>query len=164
MPIPLISITTPSYNRPETLLRLLKSIDATDAQSIEIVVCEDKAPKRDEVRATVESFKATSRYTVRYIENEQNLGYDRNIKECLRVANGTYVVYMGDDDEFVAGALDKLIAFLKANPQVRYVLRSYYLVHADGKTERFRPTSRSSGRVSSSPDSPSTARARYRFL
>ena len=46
----LFSICIPSYNRPAEIRRLLDSIDTMYVDGIEIVICEDKAPKRLEVR------------------------------------------------------------------------------------------------------------------
>ena len=67
METPFLSICIPSYNRPQTLLRLLRTID-TKAKDVQIVICEDKAPKRLEVRAAVEEFKKETSYDVKYIE------------------------------------------------------------------------------------------------
>ena len=81
-----VSICIPSYNRPEELYRLLKSIDCK-AEGVEVLVCEDKAPKRDKVRAAVERFKTETDLYVKYVENEVNCGYDRNLRECIKNAD-----------------------------------------------------------------------------
>jgi glycosyltransferase involved in cell wall biosynthesis len=134
----LISICIPNYNRPNELLRLLKSIDSTQTNEIEIVICEDKSPKMLEVREKVKDFRKNTRYTVNYIENEVNLGYDKNIRACASNAKGDWIVYMGNDDEFVSGALDKLIAFLKDHAELGYVLKSHFYIHKNNKKEKFR--------------------------
>ncbi len=120
---PFISICIPSYNRPQTLLRLLRSIDTT-ADDIQIVICEDKAPKRPEVRAVVEEFKKETHYEVKYIENEVNKGYDWNIRDFITQADGEYNIYMGDDDGFIPGKLDEVITFLRGHREIGYMLRS----------------------------------------
>lgn len=120
---PFVSICIPSYNRPQQLLRLLRSID-THADDIQIVICEDKAPKRLEVRAVVEEFKKESRYEVKYIENEVNKGYDWNIRDFITQADGEYNIYMGDDDGFIPGKLDEVITFLRKHREIGYMLRS----------------------------------------
>lgn len=66
-----ISICIPSYNRPEDLKRLLESVDSKN-DNVEIVIREDKAPLRQEVRRVVDDFKRTTKYKVTYIENEIN--------------------------------------------------------------------------------------------
>ena len=120
---PFLSICIPSYNRPGPLLRLLRTID-TKAEDVQIVICEDKAPKRLEVRAAVEEFKKETRYEVKYIENEVNKGYDWNIRDFITQADGEYNMYMGDDDGFIPGALDQMITFLREHRELGYVMRS----------------------------------------
>ena len=119
---PLISVCIPSYNRPNELLRLLRTIDSNPDET-QIVICEDNAPKRLEVRERVKEFINESKYVVKYIENEQNKGYDWNVRDFITLAEGEYIVYCDDDGAFVPGALDKMIAFLKEHSEVGYVLR-----------------------------------------
>ena len=121
----LISICIPSYNRPETLGRLLRSVDTKYTDKVQIVICEDKAPKRLEVRAVVEAFKAETKYDVKYVENEPNLGHGKNFRQCVKQADGEYVTYMGDDDVFEPGKLDGFIEWLDQNRQLGYVLRAW---------------------------------------
>lgn len=133
-----VSICIPSYNRPKELLRLLESIDCTADRGVQIVICEDMAPKRLEVHAAVESFKKKTQYSVKYIENEVNKGYDGNIRSFITHCDGKYIIYMGDDDLFIPGQLDDYFKFLKENKQLGYVLRSYRNHYANGDTEYYR--------------------------
>ena len=134
----LISICIPSYNRPLELKRLLESIDTKNSEIIQIVVCEDKSPARQEVAKVVEDFKTASKYQVKYIENEVNLGYDKNLKALINNADGEYIMYMGDDDMFIPNALDQYIEFLLKNKDCGYILRSYRNIYKDGSEEYFR--------------------------
>lgn len=132
-----LSICVPSYNRPEQLEKLLLSIDG-NPDNLEIVICEDCAPKRVEVRAIVEKFTKRTKYPVVYEENEVNLGYDGNFRRLIEIASGRFVLFLGDDDWFKAGALDGYISFLEANRDVGYVLRSHFALHPGGALEPFR--------------------------
>lgn len=129
----LISICIPSYNRPETLDRLLHSVDTKYKDKVQIVVCEDKAPKRLEVRKAVEDYKVDSPYDVKYVENEPNLGHGKNFRQCVKQADGEYVTYMGDDDAFIAGKLDGFVEWLSENRQLGYVLRAWVSSHGEFK-------------------------------
>lgn len=133
----LLSICIPSYNRPESILQLLQSIDA-NPDMIEIVIAEDAAPLRDMVRSNVKQFKDRSNYIIHYHENEQNLGYDANIRNLIGLANGDFVLFMGDDDLFKQGALQDFLIFLQANQKYNYILRSYEIEHPDGAIEIFK--------------------------
>lgn len=117
-----VSICVPSYNRPKELLRLLRTIDC-DPKDVQIVICEDHAPKRLEVRESVDAYRREFVYQIKYIENEVNKGYDWNIRDFITCADGEYIIYMGDDDGFVPHALDKFIAFLKQHRELGYILR-----------------------------------------
>lgn len=133
-----VSILIPSYNRPGTLLRLLNSIDVV-RPDIEIVICEDNSPLRTEIRNVVNSFtQAHPEITLLYIENESNLGYDKNLRQLINNAEGEYVVFMGDDDMFIPKALDKYIGFLIQHRHCGYILRSYRNIYKDGSIQYFR--------------------------
>ncbi|MBT3721757.1 MAG: glycosyltransferase family 2 protein [Gammaproteobacteria bacterium] len=134
---PILSICIPSYNRPKQLAELLQTIDC-NISDIEVVICEDLAPKRVEVRAVIEDFINSSDLSVHYFENEYNLGFDGNIRRLVECAHGEYVMFMGDDDLFVGDALDNFIAFIKINRDKKYILRTYLTMHDDGQTEYFR--------------------------
>ena len=135
----LISICIPSYNRPKEIGRLLNSIDSdyyTD--QLEIVICEDKAPRRLEVREVVQEFKDSSQYIVNYIENEENCGYDKNLRNLINNAHGEYILFMGDDDMFIPGRLDGFITYVKKHRDCGYILRCYQNVAVDGSVAEFK--------------------------
>lgn len=134
----LISICIPSYDRPQTLHRLLKTIDINNVDAIEIIICEDFSSKRKEINKQVEEFKKEIKYKIVYKENEKNLGYDRNLKELIKNASGEWIIFMGDDDVFVPGALDKFESFLEKHNDLGYVLRAHDTVYKDGYVEKFR--------------------------
>ena len=134
----LISIAIPSYNRPSELFRLLSSIDSTQSEKLEIIICEDKSPNRDQINSEVMKFISQTNYKVKYFENEINLGYDKNLKELISKSSGNFIVFMGDDDTFLPCALDKLIEFLEQNNTIGYVLKSHQHIFKDGRIEKFR--------------------------
>lgn len=134
---PALSIGIPSYNRPKQLAELLRSVDCSP-ETVEIVICEDFAARREEVRAAVEAFRSASPYEVRYYENENNLGYDGNVRRVVDKARGRFVMIMGDDDLFIPGALERFLQFITDHEGKKYILRSYVSVHPDGVVENFR--------------------------
>lgn len=119
-----VSVCIPSYNRPVELKRLLQSIDTKYLSEIQIVICEDKAPKRLEVRKVVETFASQTKYEIKYIENPENLGHGKNLRECIKQADGEYVIFMGDDDMFIPEAFDNYFTFLVDHRECGYILRS----------------------------------------
>lgn len=133
----LITICIPSYNRPYTLKRLLQSIDA-DTGKFEILIAEDLSPRRAEIERVALEFKENFSGDLTFHANPTNLGFDRNLTQLLRMSSGKYTLFMGDDDWFIPGALDKLIQFLESNPDLGYVLKRHNLVKKNGQIESFR--------------------------
>lgn len=128
-----LTICIPSYNRPEGLNRALESVDSEKyANELQILVCEDCAPKRSEVRAVAEAFKANSKYAFKYVENEVNLGHGKNWRHCAHEAEGEYLMYIGDDDMVAPKALDPFMEWLHQHDDLGYVCRSYQTLNPDG--------------------------------
>ena len=48
-------------------------------------------------------------YNIYYRRNQENIGGDRNILKIYQMARGKYVLALGDDDNFVAEALHRLL-------------------------------------------------------
>lgn len=132
----LVSICIPSFNRPKHIIDLLRSIDCIP-EDIEIVICEDNSNKRKQIREAVKRFKNDTLYKLKYYENKNNLGFDGNIRELANKASGKFLIYMGDDDLFIPGSLEKYIDFLKKNSDVSYVLRSYIHQLSKKSVEKF---------------------------
>lgn len=134
-----ISICIPSYNRPSGLKRLLESIDSKQhINDVQIVICEDNAPKRLEVREVVNEYKKKSPYQVKYVENSVNFGHGKNWRQCSNQADGEFLIYMGDDDDFIPDALDPFIEWVKKNREYGYILRAYRSLLSNGKIEYYK--------------------------
>lgn len=134
----LVSICIPSYNRPQELLRLLKSIDSENTSQVQIVICEDKSPEREKIRNSVKEFAQSANFDIKYLENIQNFGFDKNLRELILNADGEFILFMGDDDMFVPKALDQYINFLKSHTEYGYILRSYRNIYKNNEIEYFR--------------------------
>lgn len=129
---PLLSVCIPSYNRPEELGRLLLSMESEDLIDVEVLVVEDHAARSAEVEAVVRAFVGShAQFPIRYVRNERNLGYDGNIRNCIELASGKFCMFMADDDLLVPGALSKVVAVLRARPEVGVVLRSWRSIDRD---------------------------------
>lgn len=132
-----VSICIPSYNRPDELNRLLKSIDCRP-ENLEIVICEDCSPKQKKIKSIVKEYSEKAPYLINYYENPNNLGFDGNLRKLLNSASGDYVIFMGDDDYFLPNKLEQFIRFLRKNSNIGYFLRSHITKHSNGQIEYFR--------------------------
>lgn len=124
MTTPLLSLCIPAYNRANFLPPLLDSILAQDYDDFEIVICEDKSPQREEIRRIVAIY-GSSRIPIRYIENAENLGFDRNLRQIITQSRGRFCMIMGNDDLLKAGTLKKVGAMLSQQENVGVLLRAY---------------------------------------
>lgn len=106
----LFSICITSYNRVKELRRLLESIDSVKyVNRLEIIVSEDKSPKRIEIQKNFDEYAMKSQYVTFLNLNEFNHGYDRNLKKLITLARGKYIIFMSDDDVFIPNALDSYL-------------------------------------------------------
>jgi abequosyltransferase len=121
----LISVCIPSYNRAEVLSELLDSILTQDFCDYEIVIAEDNSPQRSDIRAIASHYSQCHRGRIRYFENSINYGYDGNIRKLVELANGRYVLFMGNDDLLAPNALRSIAEAVHIYPNIGVVLRSY---------------------------------------
>lgn len=119
-----ISVCIPSYNRSNYLREVLDSV-VGQSDLHEIVICEDKSPQREVIRAIVTEYQLRHPGMIVYHENEINLGFDGNIRQLLRVSTGDYCLFLGNDDLLVDGAITAMSAAIAANPDCGVLLRSY---------------------------------------
>ncbi|MBQ9230822.1 MAG: glycosyltransferase family 2 protein [Prevotella sp.] len=117
----LLSVCITSYNRINELRRCLYSIDSCLKDQIEVVVSEDCSPQKENIALVVEQYAKTSPFHVVFNSNEQNLGYDRNLKKLMTLASGEYILFLSDDDCFFPGKMDEFLSCLENNkPAMAY--------------------------------------------
>lgn len=124
--VPFISICIPSYNRAVYLSELLESISSQSFVNYEVVICEDDSPQRSEISYIVEKFKISNPViSLRYFENEQNLGYDGNIRRLIEKSKGEYCLFLGNDDLLCNNALSVISTILMKHVDCGVIVRSY---------------------------------------
>jgi len=128
----LISICIPTYNRPLELKRMLESIDTTKYDDVDIVISENCSPLQNETREVVEEYRKKSKFDIHYFENEENIGYDRNIRAIMQRSTGKFSMLFSDDDVFMPGAMDDFVEFVRNHQECGYILRSYRFLSGKG--------------------------------
>jgi glycosyltransferase involved in cell wall biosynthesis len=121
----LFSICIPAYNRVRHLPALLDSIFEQRFCDFEVVVCEDMSPERAQIAEAIHKYQERYPGKLRYFENEENLGYDGNIRNLVEKADGEYCFFMGNDDVMCEGALANAASVIERYPSVGIVLKSY---------------------------------------
>jgi glycosyltransferase involved in cell wall biosynthesis len=109
---PLLSITIPTYNRPNNLkglyLKFLSKISYKFDYEIEIIICDNS--DSDCAAINKEVFKNSK---VKYMKNQSNIGYSGNLIRCLKEAKGEYVWVVSDDDTVDLEAFNRFMGWLK---------------------------------------------------
>jgi glycosyltransferase involved in cell wall biosynthesis len=116
-PKPVLTVSIPTWNRAEYLRDAIDTLAADIAQhglerEVEIFVSDNGS--EDGTQAVVEERMALHSY-VRYVRNERNLGVRFNVLQSMRMAEGEYCMFLGDDDRLVAGSLSAIVNRLRAN-------------------------------------------------
>jgi hypothetical protein len=111
-----VSICVPSYNAARFLPAAIDSVLAQDFADFELVVSDDASA--DDTAAVL------SRYAdprLRVVRSEDRLGQAGNWNRCVELARAEYVVLLHADDELLPGYLERAVAVLDADEQVRLV-------------------------------------------
>lgn len=122
---PLLSIIVPTYGRAEHVGPLIDSVLEQQFDDWEFVIAEDHSPRRDEVRAVVESYATRVGPRIRFHQNETTLGYDANFRNLVELARGEYLFVMGDDDRVAPGAFDAAARAIEQYPNLGVIIRAY---------------------------------------
>lgn len=113
-----VSVVVPAYNRTGELIELLGSVLSQSMMPGEVVVVEDCSPERESIRKVCADhallFKEAGS-SLRYVENEVNLGFDRNLRKCLSIPVGKWALLLGNDDLLLPAAMEEVVRYLAAN-------------------------------------------------
>jgi glycosyltransferase involved in cell wall biosynthesis len=111
---PFLTVAIPHYKYPACLEIVLHSLFEQTFEDFEILVSDDCSP--DDSNEVIPELLKESGRRFSYYTRTANLGYDGNVRFCLRAARGRYVFLLGNDDalagpnilESVAGRLVEL--------------------------------------------------------
>lgn len=111
----LLSFCIPTYNRSQSLTRLLENI-VPQILSVEeeLEICISNNHSDDNTADVVMSFK--QKYPclkIVYQENDENLGFDRNLLKVICMAQGEFIWTFSDDDLIVEHGINEVIEFIK---------------------------------------------------
>lgn len=93
---PFFTVAIPHFKYRRHLEIVLESLFQQDHERFEILISDDASP--DDSNAVIPGVLAKSGRQFRYIAQDQNLGYDGNVRFCLDQARGEYVLLLGNDD------------------------------------------------------------------
>ena len=123
----ILTVAIPTFRSRNSLERLLLSILS---QSIDLspdiveIVISDNDPDSD-LRNYVLSLFSGSNLIVHYYKNERNLGYDGNLLQLAKKANGKYIKFIADDDFLGRYFFERHLELInRTNPDI--VINNFY--------------------------------------
>lgn len=109
---PLISIIMPVYNvDPKWLDLAIKSIENQWYDNWELCICDDKSTNTDTVHY-LQQLK-NNKIKIKFSEQNGNISVASN--EALKMASGTYIALMDNDDEITVDALYEVVKAINEN-------------------------------------------------
>jgi len=122
---PTVSVCIPAYNSEKYIGKTVQSALSQTYQDFELVIVDDCSTDR-----TLEAIKKYKDPRIRLIENEKNLGPERNWNKALAEAKGKYIKLLHHDDLLYTSCLERQVAILEntAHKDVVLVCSSRYIV------------------------------------
>ena len=114
-PTPTFTIFTPTYNRAHVLPRLYDSLRAQRYRDFEWLVIDNAST--DGTRAIVEGWVKDADITIRYLQNEVNLGHQASWKRGIQEARGHLFFEIRSADSLFPNALERLIYHWESIPE-----------------------------------------------
>jgi glycosyltransferase involved in cell wall biosynthesis len=97
------SIAMATYNGEKYLSEQLRSLAEQTVLPDELVICDDESS--DSTARIVELFAATAPFPVRFIRNEQRLGYYENFMKAAGLCTSEYIAFCDQDDVWLSEKL-----------------------------------------------------------
>ena len=109
-----VSICFPQYNRIEYLLTSLSIIENQTYSNIEICISDDASS--DNTLKEIKNLTGSYKFPINYHRFSENVGYDRNYRKSIEMANGEYAFVLGNDDSLNGvDTIQNLVFFLQKN-------------------------------------------------
>ncbi len=104
----LVSAVITTYDRPQFVMRAIRSVSAQTYRPLETIIVEDGSDSG--VKALLEEERL---HDVQYVCHDKNRGLAAARNTGLRLAQGEYVAYLDDDDEWKPERIEKQMKLLQ---------------------------------------------------
>lgn len=113
--LPLVSVITPTYKRPDTLPRTIDSVLNQTYPNVEIIVIDDNNPETEGRRHTEEIMVPyADNPRVKYIKHEHNKNGAAARNTGVRHSNAKYIALLDDDDEYLPGKIEAQVKLMES--------------------------------------------------
>ena len=106
----ILSIVVPCFNRHDLLIACLNSSRTRAASEVEVLVVDDGSDP------PLEPYVRSAGCPVSRVLSQSNRGRSAALRNGLLAATGEFVLIMDSDDEFLPGAVDRIVADIRSLP------------------------------------------------
>ncbi len=126
-----ISVIMGIYNCGSTLAEALDSLLNQTYQDFEVILCDDGSVDNTKDIALEYCEKYKDKFIL--LENECNMGLNKTLNKCLKVASGEYIARMDGDDISLPTRFEKEVEFLDNNPDYAIVSTPMIMFDENGE-------------------------------
>jgi len=116
---PLFSIIIPTFNGQETILLVLESIKNQSFQNFEVIIYDDAS--NDETKSFIKDWINNFNGKVRLVEGKENKGSFYGANECIKLAEGDFIVTGAQDNIFSYNRLSLISKTIQSNPSLCFI-------------------------------------------
>jgi len=133
MQMPKISIVMATWNRAGLLAKTIESVRAQTFHDWELIIADDGST--DETPKIIKEWENRESRII-YTRSETNIGISQNYNRAFRMARGSYIAMIDDDDPWCdAQKLEKEISFLEKYPDYVGVGGGVIVVNKENKEQ-----------------------------
>jgi glycosyltransferase involved in cell wall biosynthesis len=103
---PLVSVVLPTYDRPDRLRRAVESVAAQTYDDVQLIVVDDHSPTPSRQALADLSLDGLA---VEHVRHEENRGANAARNTGIRAADGEFLAFLDDDDEWKPEKLERQV-------------------------------------------------------
>lgn len=127
----MVSIVLPVHNGEQFLEDSIKSVINQTYTNWELIIVNDCSTDNSE--SIITQYQSTDS-RIRYVKNETNLKLPRSLNVGFELAKGEYLTWTSDDNLFRPHALETMVGYLEAHPDVAMVYADCNSIDETGAT------------------------------
>ncbi len=124
---PLVSVIMPTHNRPEFLQQAVESVLAQTYENLELIIIDDGSSPPAQLNIDDPR--------IRWLRHEQGKGAAAARNAGMRAAQGEFLAFLDDDDQYFPNKLSLLVDYLQTHPSVELVFARVEYHYGNGQSE-----------------------------
>lgn len=104
---PIVSVVICLFNRPDTILRSIQSVEAQTFNDLELIVVDNGSTVQ--VDYLVKDYLEKASIPMMFIRREYGMGPMTGRNTGIKAARGKYIALLDDDDEYLPDAIESLV-------------------------------------------------------